>query len=87
MTDNLTEELKNLPFDTQMQIPITPAIPYFFRWKIMQLKLMLKDLKELEEKHEILNAEVLYGWIRQETEHLMLKIAEHIKETQEKRGY
>lgn len=86
MTDQLSNEWNNLPFNTMLRIPITSAIPYYFRWKIMQLKLMLKDLQELEEKHEIRTAATLYKVVQDEANLLMAQLAEIIVEKDEKRG-
>jgi len=86
MTDELSNQWNELPFNTMLRIPITSAIPYYFRWKIMQLKLMLKDLQELEEKHEIPNAPVLYKLVQDEANTLMAELFKHIKEIRLKRG-
>jgi len=40
------EEYNTLPFG-QMKQMITANIPFIFRWKIMQIKLLLKDLNDL----------------------------------------
>ena len=54
--------------------PITSAIPFFYRWKIMQAKLLLNDLKYLNEKHQIQAAADLYFTIQGEIERLLDKI-------------
>ena len=73
------KEWEALPFVSQQRLPITANIPYFYRWKVLQIKLMLNDLKELASKHKITYANVLYNTVRMEAEELFKKIEEHIK--------
>ena len=75
----LPKEWEALPFVSQQRLPITANIPYFFRWKILQIKLMLNDLKELADKHDIAHASSLYEVVKEEAEHLFIKLSEHIK--------
>lgn len=57
-----------LPHQSQHNLPLTPAIPYYFRWKILNLKLLLADLRTLADKYNIENAEELYYTVMRETE-------------------
>jgi hypothetical protein len=59
--------------------PITSAIPYFYRWKINQLKLMLADITTLEEKYEVMWAKVLRINVQAEAERLCQQLAESIE--------
>lgn len=79
----MSKEWDALPFVSQQRLPITANIPYFYRWKILNIKLLLNDLKELEKKHEIAHASSLYKIVQEEAEHLFIKISEHIKNKQE----
>ena len=76
---SLPKEWEALPFVSQQRLPITANIPYFFRWKINQLKLMLNDLLYLAEKHKIKEATELYYIVQKEAEELFKKLGEHIK--------
>ena len=75
----MSKEWDALPFLSQQRLPITANIPYFYRWKILQIKLMLSDLKDLEKRHEIAHAASLYKIVQEEAEHLFIKISEHIQ--------
>ena len=50
------EEMQYAPKDWM----ITRHIPYAVRWKLLQMKLMLNDIRELAEKHQIESANKLY---------------------------
>jgi hypothetical protein len=52
---------------------ITRNIPYQIRWKIMQMKLILSDLKELRDKYNVLSADILYETVKDD-------INEYLKE-------
>ena len=45
---------------------ITRKIPYQIRWKIMQMKLLLNDLRDIAEKHDLPAAVELYQTLRDE---------------------
>ena len=81
----LGDEWDNLPFGTQMRIPITAAVPMWFRWKIMQMKLLMNDLEYLEAHHKIQNAAVLRHIVNVECEELCETLAKEIVKIQEKR--
>lgn len=68
------KEWNALPFVSQQRLPITATIPYFYRWKINQIKLMLSDLDYLAEKHEIEAAHYLYKTVVREAELLFEKL-------------
>jgi len=55
-----SDEWKALPYESQQRLPITRNIPYFFRWKILQIKLLLNDVQYLIDKHNIDETRSLY---------------------------
>lgn len=57
----MESEWENLPYMSQNRLPITAAIPMYYRWKILQVKLLIKDLNDLAEKHGIHTAKSLAG--------------------------
>lgn len=65
------------PFGAQ-RLPLTPCIPYNFRWRISELKLLLNDLKYLFEKHDIEHAMELYKCVQAELEELCVKLRDFI---------
>ena len=74
------EEYDKQPYGSVMREMITPAIPYLFRWKIMQAKLLLRDLIELYEKHGIISAKYTIDAVKQQIEELCQKITSDILE-------
>jgi hypothetical protein len=58
----LSDEVAYAPSDYM----ITRRIPYQIRWKIMHLKLLLNDIKDIAEKHDIPAASELYQTMRYE---------------------
>lgn len=72
------QEWEALPFISQQQLPITSTIPYFYRWKINQIKLMLTDLNQLYKTHNIKAALVLYVAVQAEAEELFAKLTADI---------
>lgn len=80
----MEEQYKALPYESQQRLPITASIPYFFRWKIYNAKLLLNDLQYLVEKHEIPEAMELYNVVRGEISNLCFKLAVLIRETIER---
>jgi len=74
----MSDEWDSLPFQSQMRLPITASIPYFYRWKILQLKLLLTDLKYLYEKHRIESAIYLYDAVRMEADKLCDQLREEM---------
>lgn len=80
---SLEEEWNSLKFESQMRLPLTANIPYYFRWKIMNLKLMLNDLVYLEEKYDIKVACDFYGIVAQEAEEVIGRMLKHIKQKRE----
>lgn len=81
----LSEEWAGLPYHSQQRLPITAALPYFYRWKINNLKLMLNDLKDLIDKHEIVWANDLYRLIAIETEDMCKVLCEEVQRIRYKR--
>ena len=79
----LREEWEELPHEGQQRLMITAAIPYNFRWRILQLKQMLYDLKYLAEKHGVINALALYEAVCNEAEELCRKMLEEINTKRE----
>lgn len=58
--------------------PITSAIPYFYRWKINQIKLMLADIEVLVDKHDVAEAVSLYTEVKMEANRLCKQLADSI---------
>ena len=58
----LSEEVAYAPSDYM----ITRRIPYQIRWKIMHLKLLLNDIRDIAEKHDLPAAAALYQTMRDE---------------------
>ena len=75
-----------LPYGSQQRLPITACIPYFFRWKILAVKLLLADLKVLADKYEIKAAEMLSAYVKDEAEELCIQLAEEINIMQNRRS-
>lgn len=63
---------------------ITRNVPYQVRWKILQIKLMLNDLKEIADKHQIPTARILYDEFIKEVEAYFTEI--YIKIFRRKEG-
>lgn len=82
----MQNEWDNLPFSSQLRMPITAAVPMIFRWKIMQMKLLLNDLKYLHETHKIGWAQTLYITVQKECNELCEKLNEEIRDTQKERS-
>ena len=72
------EEYNKEKYGSIMREMITPAIPYLFRWKVMQAKLLLRDLIELYEKHGIISAKYTIDAVKKEIEELCQKITSDI---------
>jgi len=66
-----TDEFTYAPKD----YTITRNIPYQIRWKIMHMKLMLYDLKELKDKYGIESAMVLYEVVREDINEYLKEVA------------
>jgi len=58
----LDDEIQFAPRDYM----ITRKIPYQIRWKIMHMKLLLNDVKDIAEKHDLPAAVELYQTLRDE---------------------
>lgn len=71
------DEWKGLPFDDQHRAMITVNLPFFFRWKVMQIKLMLNDLKDIQKYHGV-DVEPLYEQVKEEAQTLMSRLADDI---------
>jgi len=83
----MSEEFaEGLPGCTIQRLALTAAIPYNFRWRVLNLKLMLRDLRELADKHGIYNAGVLYDTVCREAEELCAKLTSDILETRKRRA-
>jgi len=82
----LGEEWNSLPtYGSQQRLMITSAIPYNFRWRILQLKQMLYDLEYLAKKYDIKAALKLIDVVRQEADNLCYQLMGEILEKQHKR--
>jgi len=67
-----------LPFQSIHRIKVTACIPYHYRWKINECKLMLLDLKFMHEKLGIKNALILYQIVEAEVEDIFEKMYQDI---------
>jgi hypothetical protein len=77
MSEKPEEELVG---DWQLyKTPITNAIPYFYRWKINQIKLMLADVQTLKDKYDIQWASELYFELQMEANRLCGQLAQSIQ--------
>lgn len=85
MSEKEWEELPEYGYGLMQRQPISPAIPYNFRWRINEIKLMLSDLLELYKKYQVNTALILYETVKQEAEDLMLQLNQHILQIREKR--
>ena len=81
----LREEWEQLPQEGLQRLPITAAIPYNFRWRILQLKQMLYDLEYLHVKYGIQSATHLMKAVKQEAEELLMKLTEEINQKRRER--
>lgn len=72
------EEWELLPYRTDKRLPLTGAIPMFFRWKIANLKLMLADIVTLRDKYNIKSADLLYDVVHFEVEDECARLAGRI---------
>lgn len=82
----MAEGWDNLPFSTQLRLPITAAVPMFFRWKIMQMKLLLNDIKYLRDTLKVPVAHGLYIIVEAEAAELMAQLYDEIERVRKKRG-
>ena len=57
---------------------ISRNVPYIFRWKILEMKLMLNDVLELSKKHNLKNAEELYEQLKEEFDSYILEMIDNI---------
>lgn len=80
----MEEEWKGLPGWGIQKLPITSAIPYYFRWKINQIKLMLQDLEFLKIRYGI-RTDDLMETVKKEALELCIVLNELIKLKQEAR--
>jgi len=74
-----------LPFQSIHRIKVTACIPYHYRWKINECKLMLLDLKFLDEKLGVYAAKALYDIVQKETEDIFAKMHDDIQYLRKKR--
>lgn len=74
----MSDEFADFPFSSTHRMVITTAIPYHWRWQVNQIKLMLIDLKYLQEKCEIVEAGALYEIVKDEAEQLFYKMRQEI---------
>jgi len=80
--NEFADEISSQPYGSIRREMITPAIPYLFRWKILQAKALLKDLIELNEKYHIASAYYAINAVKKEIETLCGKIASDILDKQ-----
>jgi len=78
MTDKTAEQWNNIPYGSMLKQPITANIPYLYRWKILQIKLMLQDLRQLQDKHGIDGIQPLITIVKKEAEDLVYQLWQHI---------
>ena len=55
----MSDDFDSFPRESQFNVPITSSIPYFFRWRILQCKLMLADIDTLIGKYDVPRAKLL----------------------------
>jgi len=79
-------EFPEYPERYYMRLPITAAIPYFYRWKVLQLRLMLRDLKLLKEHYNLYNAGILFDKVANDAEEMLARLAKEIEETKRVRA-
>jgi hypothetical protein len=83
--DEMSDETAGFEaFPFSHRLPISRAFPFYYRWKILQLKLSMNDLLELEKKHNITAARALYEVLREEAEYTMEELTQKVKEKREK---
>jgi len=80
MADKTAEQWNNIPYGSMLKQPITANIPYLYRWKLLQIKLMLQDLQQLQDKHGIENAQHLITLVKKEAADLIDQLWQHIAE-------
>jgi len=80
------EEFPEYPQRFYMRLPITAAVPYFYRWKVLQLRLMLRDLKLLADQYGLHNAGILYDKVANDAEEMLAQLAKEIDETKRMRA-
>jgi len=77
----MSEEPSIYPEYTPLrEMPITASIPYLYRWKILNLKLMLNDLQYLADKHGIYSAGIMIDLVCKEAEEMIAAITTDINE-------
>lgn len=81
----MDEGMKPEGYVPQFFQPITSAIPYFYRWKLSQAKLLLNDLAYLQDKHDIAWAGILYARVAKEVDRMCARMAALIQNAREKR--
>jgi len=75
---NFGSEWDALPYTSTQRLPLTSCIPYFYRWKILNLKLMLNDLLEIHKKHGVYTM-ALYNVVKKELSLLCDILSKEIK--------
>jgi len=81
----MSEEQPYPEYTPMRELPITAAIPYLFRWKILNLKLLLNDIEYLYKTHCIQAAFPLYNAVCKEAEDLCAALLYDITDRQHKR--
>ena len=82
----MSEEPNLYPEYTPMrEMPITASIPYLYRWKILNLKLMINDIAYLYKEHKISTALPLYHAAIKEAEDLCAQLLFEITNRQHER--
>jgi len=82
----MSEEQPYPEYTPMRELPITAAIPYIFRWKILQAKLLLADLEYLYKKHQISTALPLFNAVCKETDEMCAALLYDITDRQYKRN-
>jgi len=82
----MSEEQPYPEYTPMREMPITASIPYIFRWKILNLKLMLNDIEYLYKTHKISTALPLYNAVCKEADEMCAALLYDITDREYKRA-
>jgi len=82
--DPFVDEWFGIAGHDQKKLMITASVPYLYRWKVLQLKLMLNDLSSLYKQYSIKSAFALEQILLQEAEDLFKKMTETVQAKRKK---
>lgn len=81
----MSEDTTYPEYTPMREMPITASIPYLFRWKILNAKLLIADLETLAIKHKIAGAQDLILTVAIETNEMCKRINMDILERRKER--